>query len=328
MKKAKFKKKAPFVTLMYIPENESTVRSLRIPSWFPKAVTISISMLMIFSVVCVFALNSLNVRYNISKEDIKALTTINNRQKNEIEKLQANAEEIQRQLEENSKALEEVKKAVGLDGTVSQDEKSQPASGASDSTSAKVNYLPMNVKEGTTINGHKYSDMTADLGTMSTYYVSLLSEAKQQKEIIDSSTVSVNKQIVYLSYIPSIKPVNARISAGYGYRRNPFSNRGREFHKGLDFAANYGTNVAATADGKVIFAGWQGGYGRLVVISHGNGITTLYAHNSKLLVKKGDIVKKGQFISKVGSSGRSTGPHLHYEVKINGKSTDPTKYIK
>lgn len=108
-----------------------------------------------------------------------------------------------------------------------------------------------------------------------------------------------------------------------------FGQRDGSFHKGVDLAAPTGTNVYAYADGKVVFSGWDnGGYGYLVIISHGNGIETYYGHNSKLLVSAGQQVKKGQHIAEVGSTGESTGSHLHFEIRKNGTPVNPLNYLK
>lgn len=112
------------------------------------------------------------------------------------------------------------------------------------------------------------------------------------------------------------------LTSNYGWRYN-----GKEFHTGIDLAGTYGSTVVAADTGTVTFSGWNGNYGYCVIISHGNGITTLYAHNSSLLVKVGDIVEKGQAISKVGSTGNSTGNHLHFEVRVNGTHVSPANYI-
>ena len=96
---------------------------------------------------------------------------------------------------------------------------------------------------------------------------------------------------------------------------------------GVDFASKRGTPVVATADGVVIFSGWQSGYGRLVEIRHMDGIVSRYAHNQKNLVKEGDMVEKGQTIAKLGSTGRSTGPHVHFEVRKNGRAVNPLKFV-
>ena len=113
----------------------------------------------------------------------------------------------------------------------------------------------------------------------------------------------------------------------YGYRKNPISGK-NELHSGLDLKATYGTDIVAAEDGTVIYSGNRGGYGKTVIIDHGGGLSTLYGHNSKLVVSKGQQVKRGQVIAKAGSTGYSTGVHAHFEVRINGKHTDPAPYLK
>ncbi len=118
------------------------------------------------------------------------------------------------------------------------------------------------------------------------------------------------------------------ISSGYGRRLDPFTGN-RAFHQGVDFnTGKIGEEVFAVAAGVVNYAGWKEGYGRMVQIDHGNGYETLYAHDQKLLVKEGDVVKKGQIIALSGTSGRSTGPHVHFEVHKNGRVVDPASYIQ
>ncbi|QEK11487.1 peptidoglycan DD-metalloendopeptidase family protein [Crassaminicella thermophila] len=122
-------------------------------------------------------------------------------------------------------------------------------------------------------------------------------------------------------------PGYKRITSPYGYRIHPILKR-KKLHTGIDIAVPKGGKIVAAGDGKVIHANWLGGYGKVVMIDHGGGIVTLYAHNSKLLVKEGQRVKKGQAISRAGSTGMSTGPHLHFEVRKNGKYTDPIPWVK
>ena len=119
-----------------------------------------------------------------------------------------------------------------------------------------------------------------------------------------------------------MRPANGYISSRYGYRRSM-----GDFHTGVDFAGPTGTPIYASDGGKVTYAGWKGNYGYCVFIDHGNGYTTVYAHCSKLLVKVGQSVAKGETIAKVGSTGRSTGPHLHFEIRVNGKHQNPLNYI-
>lgn len=155
-----------------------------------------------------------------------------------------------------------------------------------------------------------------------------LNEIKKNIESFYSTMNSVKKKISAQNAHPSILPYSGRISSYYGTRRNPLS-RGRfEFHNGVDICGPYRSKVKAAADGIVIHSGWLARYGYTVIIDHRNGYTTLYGHNSKLLVKKGQRVSKGQAISLIGSTGRSTGPHVHFEVRYNGKAVNPLKIIK
>src|SRR5262245_3532803 len=129
-----------------------------------------------------------------------------------------------------------------------------------------------------------------------------------------------------LASTPSIWPTNGFVTSGYGKRISPFTGR-LQFHEGLDIAADFETTVVAPARGRVIFVGMDGPFGRKVEIDHGYGVRTHYAHLSKALVQRGQTVERGMPIAEVGSTGRSTGPHLHYGVEVNGHHADPTNYI-
>jgi murein DD-endopeptidase MepM/ murein hydrolase activator NlpD len=156
----------------------------------------------------------------------------------------------------------------------------------------------------------------------------LLSLIEYQTEYLATVEAGLLQESVYKDMLPNSSPVAASYrSSSYGWRRDPFTKR-RAFHSGLDFTARSGTPIFAAGDGVVTFSKRTPGYGRLVKIDHGSGLETRYAHASKLLVKVGDRISKGQVIAKVGSTGRSTGPHLHYEIRLNGAALDPRKYLK
>ena len=127
--------------------------------------------------------------------------------------------------------------------------------------------------------------------------------------------------------IPSIWPVVGPLRSGVGTRKNPFGGSSYEFHKGQDISAPMGTPIIAAADGVVAIARWVRGYGNGIYIDHGNGLQTRYGHLSRIDVVEGQPVKKGQHLGLVGSTGRSTGPHLHYEVRVNGQPTSPLLYL-
>lgn len=126
--------------------------------------------------------------------------------------------------------------------------------------------------------------------------------------------------------IPSLWPVNGVLRSSFGGRSDPFSGEGA-FHTGVDLEAAVGTPVHVTADGVVVSAGWSGSYGKLVVVDHGNGIETYYAHLSQVLVVPGEEVDRGQVVALSGRTGRATGPHMHYEVRLHGTPVNPYKYL-
>jgi murein DD-endopeptidase MepM/ murein hydrolase activator NlpD len=128
-------------------------------------------------------------------------------------------------------------------------------------------------------------------------------------------------------YTPSVWPVYGKLESGFGGRRNPFGGSSYEFHSGQDIDAAWGDPVIAGASGTVTFVGWQNGYGQLVVIDHGGGLTTRYGHLSHIDVELGQKIQRSQFIGRVGSTGRSTGPHLHYEIRINDEPVNPLQYL-
>ncbi|MCW7537183.1 M23 family metallopeptidase [Aquabacterium sp. A7-Y] len=126
--------------------------------------------------------------------------------------------------------------------------------------------------------------------------------------------------------VPNSKPVDGHTSSGFGFRSDPFSGRSA-LHTGLDFPANSGAPIMAAAGGVVVRSEYHPQYGNLIDLDHGNGLVTRYAHASKLIAAQGDLVKRGQVIAQVGSTGRSTGPHLHFEVLLNGVHQDPAKFL-
>jgi murein DD-endopeptidase MepM/ murein hydrolase activator NlpD len=146
---------------------------------------------------------------------------------------------------------------------------------------------------------------------------------------INISRAQVERLNRTLALVPYRKPVIGEVefTSGFGVRSDPFLGR-PAMHTGLDFRASMGDPIRATANGKVVSSGWAGGYGRMVEIDHGNGLSTRYGHMSEIHVKVGDQIKIGQVIGAVGSTGRSTGPHLHYETRIDGEAVDPQKFLR
>jgi hypothetical protein len=143
---------------------------------------------------------------------------------------------------------------------------------------------------------------------------------------LDKLLVQLDEKRERLENMPSVWPARGWLTSRFGARTSPFTGR-TQHHGGLDIAAAHGTDITAPAHGRVSYVGRKGPLGNALVLDHGFGVRTLFGHTSKILVKAGDQVERGQLIAEIGSSGRSTGPHLHYVVEVNGKSRDPLDYI-
>jgi len=194
--------------------------------------------------------------------------------------------------------------------------------------------IPLSVRRGTSANTEYYQqllDMTNSEIVVST--TQKLNELKkelyiQSKSYDDIVVMAKNKESM-LQCLPAIQPVLnknlTRMASGYGWRIDPVYHT-RRFHEGMDFTAPIGTDIYATANGTVQSAGWQQGYGNCVQVNHGYGYVTLYGHMSSIKVRIGQPVKRGEVIGLVGSTGKSTGPHLHYEVHYRGQVMNPQNY--
>ena len=172
-------------------------------------------------------------------------------------------------------------------------------------------------------------EITVEPRTNATDAYAFNSGGPEENEQIDGENTEIDNQIRTIeasmnpANIPSIWPHIGKINNEFGFRRNPFGGRSYEFHPGMDIDGERGENVIAPAGGTVIKASWTGGYGNMVEIDHGRGLTTRYGHLSKIDVSVGETVTRGQLFAYIGSTGRSTGPHLHYELRLNEKSINP-----
>ncbi|MFT3806911.1 M23 family metallopeptidase [Arenimonas sp.] len=170
-----------------------------------------------------------------------------------------------------------------------------------------------------TVSDAPAGDLLKDLNELQAQF----DASGRQLSVLES--MLYNQQLERQS-VPSQRPSNGYITSGFGTRSDPFSG-GRAHHLGIDFDANTGDPVRSAAGGVVSYAGVKTGYGNVVEIDHGNGYSTLYGHNSRLLVRVGDLVRSGQEIAKAGSTGRSTGPHVHFEVHQNGRPVNPRPFL-
>ncbi len=191
---------------------------------------------------------------------------------------------------------------------------------------AKLDSKEFNFKNAPSYGGPVEAEGVAsmDFGSVIASLDKQLSSREEQLAVLEE--VIMNRQLRSKSK-PRGRPITKGwTSSYYGKRADPFTGK-IAMHKGMDFAGKEGSNIVAVANGVVTWAGDRYGYGNLVEINHGNGYTTRYGHNAKLLVKAGDSVEKGQVISKMGSTGRSTGPHVHFEVLKNDRQINPAKFV-
>lgn len=174
------------------------------------------------------------------------------------------------------------------------------------------------------------SPTDGDVSLLETLEVTTESLTKEVTRQLAASETLKKELLAYerqLDHTPSVWPVYGRLTSWFGYRRDPVT-RYSAMHEGIDLATPMRSSVRAVADGVVSFAGRRGGYGWTVIINHGYGYQSLYGHNDSLLVKPGQSVRKGQVIARSGSSGKSTGPHLHLEIWVNGKKVNPLTYMR
>lgn len=154
----------------------------------------------------------------------------------------------------------------------------------------------------------------------------LSAEATRQEQSLQELQAYFQDQKSLLASVPSVWPVRGWVTSDFGSRLDPYTSE-RVMHAGLDIAGPHGKEIVAPSDGTVVFAGLEGGYGNVLVIDHGYGIKTRYGHLASIGVKPGEKVKRGDIIAMLGNTGRSTGPHLHYEVRVNGVAQNPRKFI-
>ncbi|AET69973.1 metalloendopeptidase-like membrane protein [Desulfosporosinus orientis DSM 765] len=227
-----------------------------------------------------------------------------------ITQLQSTIEERDREItdlnQKSTQINEDLTKITELEDKLSSILQIHPTSLSRGISSDTPNYIL--TKPAVLTPDQKIKSLGEHLSLLEGYYEA----AVQQKERLD--------------HTPNILPAEGEITSSFGYRKNPFGGWSNEFHNGIDIACYYGTPVLATADGVVTFAGRNPIYGLRIDIDHGNGVTTFYGHNSRLLVKEGDQVKRYDLIAYSGNSGRSTGAHLHYGTIVNGKNVDPLSF--
>ncbi|MBC8016179.1 MAG: peptidoglycan DD-metalloendopeptidase family protein [Sporomusaceae bacterium] len=295
-------------TLMLVPHHGQKIRSIKIPIVAIKC-TISILCLLIVCMAGFFW----DYRHTVSTvgmqtDELEILRQNNNAQVSQIEQLARTTTILQADMERLNSLDAEIRRIVNNE----------------DMTTTSRAGL---VRPSVNYNGQGGPQVQSDVTSIHNAASDLQATVKvREQDLIELKQELLAKR-ARLEITPSIWPTSGDVTSRFGWRNSPFGG-GSDWHPGIDIANSSGTPIVATANGEVIQSEWYGGYGNMVHINHGNGITTVYGHNSQNLVHAGQVVKKGQVIAYLGNTGYSTGPHVHYEVRINGTAVNPDMFLK
>ena len=283
-------------TFMLVPHQGQSVMSIKVPIKIIKGLAVAVVFLILFSVGAF-----VNYRYTINTARAEKVELEDLRQTNGMQKQQ----------------IEDMRRLNQLDNDVRRlmSMEEQPETSRSGI-----------VRANNSFNGQGGPNVKPDVNDLANLVRELQANAKEREVSLNNLRSQVIDRNARAAAIPSIWPTNGDVTSRFGWRSSPWG-WGSDWHPGIDIANDYGIPIAATADGTVIFADWYSGYGKLIQIDHGNGIVTLYGHNSTILVSEGQRVHKGDIIAEMGSTGDSTGPHCHYEVRVNGTAVNPASFL-
>jgi murein DD-endopeptidase MepM/ murein hydrolase activator NlpD len=303
----KVQKRKRYFTIMIVPHSEEATYSFRLPLFVGQLVVA----LLVIGMAAFFILAYTYRNALQDAEELRILRQANQAQQDEINTFASITQQLLEQVAAGRGDWEEVAETVGI--KLEQQEEGIRLAAEQ----------PLPKRCGCTLSR---SDQDRVLDRVADNLYVLQSLVPEKADTLELLKGEVDEYIRRLAATPSIWPTRGRISSGFGMRRNPFGG-GSQFHYGIDIAGTHGTPVYATANGQVSFAGYRGGFGNLVIISHGYGFQTYYAHLSGFAVSNGQWVKRGQVIGYMGRSGRATGTHLHYEVHVNGVAVNPYRYL-
>lgn len=305
-------------TIMVIPETASNTKQFKFSYGLVKI--LAVAAVAFIGVLAYFTTDYVQLRH--AKSQLDVLVSENEGLKGEARLLMKNLEQVKRVLgnvqDYHTKLsrltnfkVAQVSQKTGIGPLTDEEFKKARQKGGSPTDSG---YMPLGINMDQLVFKPVFNNLS-EIGT----------QAKQNAIEMQQLLSSLSQKKSLLAAIPSIIPTKGWITSRFGPRISPFTGR-RTMHKGIDIAASHGTTIHAPGDGVVIYSGKKTGYGNYIMIAHGYGIVTAFAHNAQNMVHPGQKVKRGDQIGIVGSTGRSTGPHLHYEVIVNGKHQNPSKF--
>ena len=294
-------------TLMIVPHQGQSVISMKIPIKVIKGMAVALSILILFFMGA-FA----NYRHTINtasaeKAELESLRQTNGMQQQQIEQIAKETAVLQEDLRRLNQLDNDVRRMMSME--------EQPEASRSGI-----------VRPNGAFNGQGGPTIKPGIDNLANLVREMQANAKERESSLEDLRVRIIDRNARAAAMPSIWPASGDVTSRFGWRSSPWG-WGSDWHPGIDIANDYGTPITATADGRVIFAAWYGGYGKLIQIDHGNGIVTLYGHNSTMLVSPGQQVRKGDIIAEMGSTGASTGSHCHYEVQVNGTAVNPASFL-
>lgn len=295
-------------TLMVVPHHGQAVRSIRVPIIAVKYAISALCLIMVFMVG-----SFINYHYTVSaasteKVELEKLRENNGNQVKQIEQLAKTTANLQSDMERLNSLDAELRRIVNNEDT------------ANTSRAGLV-------RPSATYDGQGGPRIQPDISDIENTVNDLQAAISVRERSLEELKQQLLAKRARQAATPSIWPTSGDVTSRFGWRSSP-GGWGSEYHPGIDIANSIGTPIMATADGEVTRSSDAGdGYGRMVQIDHGNGIVTIYGHNSQLLVRVGQVVKKGDVIAYLGNTGYSTGPHCHYEIRVNGTAVNPATFL-
>lgn len=287
--------------------HEGKLESIRIPLKVVKGVAGVVCLLIVLMIGLLVNYRQTVNAASAEKIELEALRQTNGVQVKQIEELGKAAASLQSDMERLNSLDAELRRIVNNE----------------DMTTASRAGL---IRPAANYNHYDKEQAQFDINQINNMINNLQAAVKVREESLVELKEELLAKQARLAAKPSIWPTTGEVTSRFGSRNSP-GGIGSNYHPGIDIANSIGTPVIATADGTVVESGWSSGYGQTVEIDHGNSITTLYGHNSQIVVSSGQSVKKGQLIAYLGNTGYSTGPHLHYEVRVNGNAVNPASFL-
>lgn len=312
-----------FYTVMIVPEKTTQVRKILIPAWVVRLTAVAIAVLVVLIGVMVA-----NYGYVMSQVgENNELKTENRRLRQSVQVFKSKMGTLESGMERVKTFSTRLKVITGAEdrGGVAALMKNIPDA----STNLGTKEVPTEVaaiEAELDPRDPEHEELQKQYNELDLKISSMTAESLTLEQNLQDQYEHLVDQKAFLSALPTRKPAIGYFTSGFGIRRAPFGGKVK-MHEGLDIANHPGTPIKATADGVVTFANTKAGYGQTVILDHGYGLQTWYAHTRKILVKNGQKIHRGDTIALLGNTGRSTGPHCHYEVRVNGIPVDPLSYI-